>query len=41
MEVDVQGLKDEDFLSLITYPKDGPIMIEEAVKIAEVVYTKK
>ena len=41
MEVDVQGLIDEDFLTLITFLKDDPLMNEEKVKTAEVVYAKE
>jgi hypothetical protein len=38
MEADVQGLIDEDFVTLVTFLKDGQLMNEEKVKTEEVVY---
>ena len=36
MEEDVSGMRDEDFLILTTFLKEGLVMIAEAVKTAEV-----
>ena len=41
MEADVQVLIDENFLTLVTFLKDGQLTNEEEIKTEEVDYAKE